>query len=99
MRAGSSTSRSVEPSCPSCPPGLRLLFFRSDFGSGLASPSELGGFEEFHEFTPSRALNSAISARACASASSATASLTSAAVNAAACATTSAASSSYDGAR
>ena len=37
------------PLCPSCPPGLRPVFFRSDRcrGVGLPSPSLEGGLEEF----------------------------------------------------
>jgi hypothetical protein len=33
----------------SCPPGLRAPRRRNDFGTGLANPPELGGFEEFFE--------------------------------------------------
>jgi len=40
-------------------PGLRPDARRNDFGAGLARPSLLGGFEEFREFFPSRASNSA----------------------------------------
>jgi hypothetical protein len=54
---------------PACPPGLRPLRLRSDFGAGLTNPSELGGFEEFFDVCPSRASSSAI--RACALPSSA----------------------------
>jgi hypothetical protein len=43
---------------------LRAPRLRSDFGAGLANPSELGGFEEFFEVCPSRASNSAIRTRA-----------------------------------
>jgi hypothetical protein len=59
---------------PSCPPGLRRVFFRNDRGVGLASPSLEGGWEEFRGVCFSRASRSAIrsrarssSARACAS--------------------------------
>ncbi len=46
------------PLCPSCPPGLRPLRFRSDrgLGAGLASPSPDGGLEEFRRFCFSRGL-------------------------------------------
>jgi hypothetical protein len=44
------------------PPGLRPVFFRSDFGAGLPSPSEDDGLEEFFEFCPARAASSAICA-------------------------------------
>lgn len=37
---------------------------RSDFGAGLANPSELGGFEEFFEVCPSQASSSVIRTRA-----------------------------------
>ena len=40
----------VTPGCPFGLPGLRPLLLRSDFGAGLPSPSEDGGFEEFREF-------------------------------------------------
>lgn len=40
----------VAPGCPLGRPGPRPVFFRSDFGAGLPSPSEGGGFEEFFEF-------------------------------------------------
>ena len=57
---------------------------RDDFSAGLANPSLLGGFEEFREFFPSRASNSAtrpakaaISASRCASATSRSANSTS----------------------
>ena len=50
------------PRLPLRPPGLRPVFFRSDFGAGLASPSDDGGLEEFREFWPSRARSSATSA-------------------------------------
>jgi hypothetical protein len=47
------TWASVWPRCPFCPPGLRPLLPRNDFGAGLASPSDDGGLEEFEEFLPS----------------------------------------------
>ena len=57
--------------------------FRSDFGAGFARPSLLGGFEEFREFLPNRASNSAtrtanaeISASRCVNATSRSASST-----------------------
>jgi hypothetical protein len=40
----------VAPGCPLGRPGLRPVFFRSDFGAGLPSPSDDGGREEFFEF-------------------------------------------------
>ena len=40
----------VTPGCPFGRPGLRPVFFRSDFGAGLPSPSEDGGLLEFFEF-------------------------------------------------
>jgi hypothetical protein len=36
---------------------------RNDFGAGLTSPSDEGGFEELLEFNPNRRFNSALSAR------------------------------------
>jgi hypothetical protein len=39
----------VTPGCPLGRPGLRPVFFRSDFGTGLPSPSEDGGLEEFFD--------------------------------------------------
>jgi energy-coupling factor transporter ATP-binding protein EcfA2 len=57
---GSSTSASVEPGCPGCPPGLRPLLPRSDLAAGFANgESDDGGLDEFCELCPSRALNSA----------------------------------------
>ena len=38
---------------------MRPEGLRNDFGAGLPSPSLLGGLEEFLEFLPSRASNSA----------------------------------------
>ena len=49
----------VAPGCPFGRPGLRPVFFRSDLGAGLPSPSEDGGLEEFFEFWPARAASSA----------------------------------------
>ena len=40
-------------------PGLRPVFFRSDFGAGLPSPSEDGGLLEFFEVCFTRAVRSA----------------------------------------
>jgi hypothetical protein len=57
--SGSTRWRSVVPSWPGCPPGLRPDERRSDFGGGLARPSDDGGFEEFREFAFSCASNSA----------------------------------------
>ena len=64
-RSGLATCASVRPSCPSCPPGVRPLFLRSDRGAGLPSPSLDGGFEEFRDVFFSRASSSAIRSRAC----------------------------------
>ena len=43
-RSGLATCASVWPGCPSCPPCLRPVFFRSDRdqGGGFASPSADG---------------------------------------------------------
>ena len=74
-RSGLATCASVEPSCPSCPPGLRPLLFRSDRrGGGLSSPSLDGGLDEFRGVCLSRASSSAIRSRACASSTAARAS-------------------------
>jgi hypothetical protein len=41
---------SVDPGCPGCPPGLRPLLCRNDFGAGLANGESVdGGFDEFDE--------------------------------------------------
>src|SRR6266487_6704391 len=53
----------VAPGCPFGRPGLRPVFFRSDFGAGLPSPSDEGGREEFFEFCPTRAASSATCSR------------------------------------
>ena len=47
------------PGSPCCLPGLRPEALRNDFGAALLSPSLLGGLEEFLEFLPNRASNSA----------------------------------------
>jgi hypothetical protein len=60
--SGTATCRSVRPSRPSCPPGLRPDRPRRDFGAGLSSPSVDGGLEEFREDAASCRFNSAISA-------------------------------------
>ncbi len=39
----SSTSANVDPGCPGCPPGLRPLRRRSDFGAGLVTASPTPG--------------------------------------------------------
>jgi hypothetical protein len=49
----------VTPGWPLGRPGLRPVFVRSDFGTGLPSPSEDGGVEEFFEFCPACAASSA----------------------------------------
>ena len=60
---GCSTSANVDPGCPGCPPGLRPLLRRSDFGAGLVNgESDDGGFDEFRLFWPNCRLNSATSA-------------------------------------
>jgi hypothetical protein len=53
---------SVAPGCPFGRPGFRPDLPRSDFGAGLARPSDDGGFEEFRGFCPSLARRSATSA-------------------------------------
>ena len=73
-RSGRATSANVDPGCPCCPPGLRPVFFRSDRGDGLPSPSPEGGREELRGVCLSRASSSAIRSRACASSSTARAS-------------------------
>ena len=64
---------------PSCPPGLRPVFFRSDRdrGGGFANPSPDGGMEEFRDVFLSRSSSSVI--RSCARASSPRSDTTSAA--------------------
>ena len=48
--SGSATMDSVDPGCPGCPPGLRPLLCRNDFGAGLANGESVdGGFDEFDE--------------------------------------------------
>ncbi len=49
----------VAPGCPFGRPGLRPDLPRSDFGDGLPSPSDDGGFEEFFELIPTLAARSA----------------------------------------
>jgi hypothetical protein len=39
----------VAPGWPLGRPGLRPVFFRSDFGAGLPSPSDDGGLLEFFD--------------------------------------------------
>jgi hypothetical protein len=64
-RSGRATWARAFPSWPSCPPGLRPDFLRSDrFRGGLPSPSLEGGLDEFREFCASRASSSAIRSRA-----------------------------------
>ena len=61
---GSSTSANVEPGCPGCPPGLRPLLRRSDFGAGLVNgESDDRGFEELRLSCPSCRFSSATSPR------------------------------------
>jgi hypothetical protein len=57
--SGSGRGSNRNPRSPGCLPGLRPVFFRSDLGGGLTNASEDGGFDEFCEFLPSRASNSA----------------------------------------
>ena len=66
FRSGFATCASVVPGCPSCPPGLRPVFFRSDrdLGGGFANPSPDGGLEEFRDFFLSWSSSSAIRSRA-----------------------------------
>ncbi|SNQ48963.1 conserved hypothetical protein [Frankia canadensis] len=64
----------------------------------MASPSLLGGFEEFLEFFPSRAFSSEISAVACARASTASAACRRASATSWRSMPINATSSSYDGA-
>jgi len=90
FRSGFATRASVEPACPSCPPGLRPVLLRSDFGAGLPGPSPDGGLDEFRGLCLSRASSSAI--RCPARPSSASASASSPRSE-----TTSAASTSYGG--
>jgi len=68
-RSGLATCASVWPRCPSCPPGLRPLFFRSDRdrSGGLARPSLDGGLDELRDVCLSRSSSSATRSRACAS--------------------------------
>src|SRR3954469_24826858 len=50
---GLSTNANVDPGCPACPPGLRPLGRRSDFGAGFVNgESDEGGFDELVEFIP-----------------------------------------------
>jgi hypothetical protein len=49
-RPDGQSALSWRPAAPSAGPGLRRVFFRSDVGPGLPSPSDDGGFEEFSEF-------------------------------------------------
>jgi hypothetical protein len=58
-RSGASLSCIVTPGCPLGRPGLRPDLARSDFGAGLAGPSDDGGLELFPEFCPARAARSA----------------------------------------
>src|SRR5882757_1389389 len=48
---GLSTSANVEPGWPGCPPGLRPLLRRNDFGAGLVNgESDDGGLEELVDY-------------------------------------------------
>lgn len=72
--SGSATNASVEPGWPGCPPGLRPLLRRNDFGTGLTNgESDDGGFDEFRLFCPNCRFNSATSARSAAICSACTA--------------------------
>ena len=57
--SGCSVSSIVAPGWPFGLPGLRPDFPRSDFGAGLASPSDDGGLLEFREFVFTCAARSA----------------------------------------
>jgi hypothetical protein len=57
--SGCSVSSIVAPGWPFGRPGLRPDLPRSDFGAGLASPSDDGGFDEFREFVFTWAAKSA----------------------------------------
>jgi hypothetical protein len=59
LLSGWSVSCIAAPGWPFGRPGLRPDFPRSDFGCGLASPSDDGGFEEFREFDFTLAVRSA----------------------------------------
>jgi transposase len=55
--------RQRRPGCPSCPPGLRPLLLRNDFGAGLTNgESDDGGLDEFWLFCRSCRLSSTTSA-------------------------------------
>jgi hypothetical protein len=58
--SGTATCRSVRPSRPGCPPGLRPERPRSDLGAGLSTPSLDGGLEELREEAASRRSSSPI---------------------------------------
>jgi hypothetical protein len=75
-QSGPATLIIVVPSCPSCPPGLRPVFFRNALALDgvLPSPSLDGGLEEFCEVCFSRASSSAIRSRSRASSARASAS-------------------------
>jgi hypothetical protein len=50
----------VDPGRPCCPPGLRPLLRRNDFGSGLTNgKSDDGDLDEFRLFCSNRRVNSA----------------------------------------
>jgi hypothetical protein len=50
-----SVTRTVDPGCPSCPPGFRPLLRRNDFGPGLTNgESDIGGLDEFWLFCSNR---------------------------------------------
>jgi hypothetical protein len=57
--SGWSVSSIVAPGWPSGLPGLRPDLPRSDFGAGLAGPSDDGGFDEFRELAFTWAARSA----------------------------------------
>src|SRR2546430_9018592 len=59
--SGSGTWHNVRPRWPSCPPGFRPDLPRNDFGDGLPSPSDDGGFDEDRKSTRLNSSHSQIS--------------------------------------
>ena len=83
----------VAPGWPFGRPGLRPVFFRSDLGAGLASPSDDGGLLEFFEFCFTRAARSATCARSSATRACSSSTCAACASSCAMCASRSASSS------